>query len=314
MSRLLAMSAVLGATALSAMVSLGPSAQAPATTELMYGRGNNWGGFLNTDGEGLPSHRAANSLTKQDLALLKVAHDEELHEDKEGKAAKSHDMKALHEREKRLAKVKKEQKALHKQQLANLPAPMLKQAKHKTNHLTDKDESLLKVAVGEQHKENKEALQAKKVDEAAEKVKEEQKKAAAAKAHSAHAKHAAAVKQHKNPSASKPSTKSWGGYLPKLSSKNGNGEAHPLDAGAMSLLKSAMADQKHDTAAGKAARARDQAAFKRMGGKMSVSMGKVHEEATKEFQHIEQKADIGLGRATAVDDAENSHAWGHIRG
>jgi hypothetical protein len=116
-------------------------------------------------------------------------------------------MKALHEREKRLAKVKKEQKALHKQQLANLPAPMLKQAKHKTNHLTDKDESLLKVAVGEQHKENKEALQAKKIDEAAEKVKEEQKKAAAAKAHAAHAKHAAAVKQHKNPSASKPSTK-----------------------------------------------------------------------------------------------------------
>jgi hypothetical protein len=107
---------------------------------------------------------------------------------------------------------------------------------------------------------------------------------------------------------------SWGGYLPKLSSKNENGEAHPLDAGAMSLLKSAMADQKHDTAAGKAARARDQAAFKRMGGKMSVSMGKVHEEATKEFQHIEQKADIGLGRATAVDDAENSHAWGHISG
>jgi len=107
---------------------------------------------------------------------------------------------------------------------------------------------------------------------------------------------------------------SWGGYLPKLNSKNGNGEAHALDAGAMSLLKSAMADQKHDTAAGKAARARDQAAFKRMGGKMSVSMGKVHEEATKEFQHIEQRADIGLGRATAVDDAEDNHAWGHMRG
>jgi hypothetical protein len=116
-------------------------------------------------------------------------------------------MKALHEREKRLAKVKKEQRTLHKQQLANLPAPMLKQAKHKVNHLTDQDESLLKVAVGEQHKENKEALQAKKVDEAAEKVKEEQKKAAAAKAQAAHAKHAAAAKQHKNPSASQPSTK-----------------------------------------------------------------------------------------------------------
>lgn len=45
---------------------------------------------VDTDGEGYPRARPANSLTKSDLALLKVAHDEELSENKESATSKKH--------------------------------------------------------------------------------------------------------------------------------------------------------------------------------------------------------------------------------
>lgn len=176
-------------------------------------------------------------------------------------------MAALQSRDKRLAKAKREQQEMHKQQLAAVPAPLVKASHHKANHLSLKDQSLLKIAEREQTKENKDALKAKKVDEAAEKVRAQQQKAklAAKKvSHAKHAQHATAMAAHKAPTAKH----NWGGFLPVHKAKAG------LDARAMRLLKSATADQEHDMKAGKAARARDQQAFNKLNGG-NIDTGKV---------------------------------------
>jgi len=183
--------------------------QSAAPSALLYGRTNNWGGFLAADNSELTikQQRTANSLSKADLQLLKIAHREELvhkiHEKKEYKKDEA-DLAVIRAKKAALAVKKAAAAKDHPARRKALQAPFFHRAAKQrgADDLGTKDMNLLHIAEAEVKSENAKAVSDEDTDDKIIEASEAKKAAAAAAkaaalaqpkpaAHAARAAHAA---------------------------------------------------------------------------------------------------------------------------